>query len=356
MNGKEFLNAVDLLEKEKHIDRDIIFEAMELALASAYKKNFNSQTNSKVLINRETGDIKIYSYRTIVDEVMDPEIEISLEDAKKIDKTKELGDTIDEEVTPMDFGRVAAATAKQVVVQKIREAERASIINEFESKQDELISGTVALEDEGNYYIDLGRTNGILPKKELIGDEKIEMGSVIKAYVTKVDSNSKGTVILLSRTHYNFVKRLFELEIPELADGSIIIHGVAREPGVRSKVAVSSEYANIDPIGCCIGEKGCRISRIMKELNGEKLDVVRYDDDKETFIKNALSPAKNIQVFILDPKKQEALVIADGEDFSLALGKKGLNVRLASKLTRYRIDVKTVEQAKEMGISIRLGE
>ena len=356
MKGKDFLKAVDVLENEKHIERDIIFEAMENGLMSAYKKEFNGKPNSKVIINRETGDIKVYSYRTIVEEVEDDELEISIEDAKKIDKLKEIGDTIDEEVTPQDFGRVAASTAKQVVVQKIREAERASIIDEFESKQGELISGVVALEDEGNYYIDLGRTNGILPKSELIGNEKIEMGSVIKAYVTKVDSNNKGTIILLSRAHYNFVKRLFELEIPELADGSVMIYGVARECGVRSKVAVYSEYANIDPIGCCIGEKGNRITRIMNELAGEKLDIIKYDENKETFISNALNPAKNVQVYILDPKKQEALAICDGEDFSLALGKKGLNVRLASKLTKFRIDVKTVEQAKEMGISIRLGE
>ncbi len=356
MNEKEFLKALDLIVEEKHIDKDVIFEAMELALVSAYKKNFNSKTNVKVLINRQTGKISIYSYRTVVEEVLDEETEISLEDARKIDKTKEIGDTIDEEVTPKDFGRVAAATAKQVVVQKIREAERNSIINEFQSKEGELVSGVVALEDEKNYYIDLGRTNGILPKSELIGDEKVEMGSTIKAYVTKVDSNSKGTIILLSRTHYNFVKRLFELEVPELADGSVMIYAVARDAGSRSKVAVYSEYANIDPIGCCIGEKGSRIARIIKELKGEKLDVIKYDENKETFIKNALAPAKNVSVYILDPKKCEALAIASGDDFSLALGKKGQNVRLASKLTKYRIDVKTVEQASEMGINIKKGE
>ncbi len=356
MNEKEFLKALDLIVEEKHIDKDVIFEAMELALVSAYKKNFNSKTNVKVLINRQTGKISIYSYRTVVEEVLDEETEISLEDARKIDKTKEIGDTIDEEVTPKDFGRVAAATAKQVVVQKIREAERNSIINEFQSKEGELVSGIVALEDEKNYYIDLGRTNGILPKSELIGDEKVEMGSTIKAYVTKVDSNSKGTIILLSRTHYNFVKRLFELEVPELADGSVMIYAVARDAGSRSKVAVYSEYANIDPIGCCIGEKGSRIARIIKELKGEKLDVIKYDENKETFIKNALAPAKNVSVYILDPKKCEALAIASGDDFSLALGKKGQNVRLASKLTKYRIDVKTVEQASEMGINIKKGE
>ena len=343
MKGEEFLKAVDLLEKEKHIDRDIIFETMELALLSAYKKNFDSKTNAKVIINRETGDIKIYSYITVVEEVED----------QKIDKTKEIGDTFDTEVTPENFGRVATSTAKQVVVQKIREAERTSLIEEFENKQGELVSGIVSLEDEGNYYIDLGRTNGILPKTELIGNEKIEMGSSIKCYVTKVNSNSKGTIILLSRKHYNFVKRLFELEIPELADGSVMIYAVARDAGSRSKIAVYSEYANIDPIGCCIGEKGSRIARIMKELSGEKLDIVRYSTDKEEFIKNALSPAKNLSVFILDPKKQEALAIADGDDFSLALGKKGQNVKLASRLTKYKIDVKNSEQAKEMGIVLK---
>lgn len=356
MKGEEFLRAVDLLEKEKHIDRDIIFEAMELALLSAYKKNFDSKTNAKVTINRETGDIKIYSYITVVEEVEDPETQISLEDALKRDKTKEIGDTFDTEVTPDNFGRVAAATAKQVVVQKIREAERNSLIEEYQDKEGELVSGVVSLEDENNYYIDLGRTNGILPKSELIGKEKIEMNSTIKAYVTKVSSNNKGTIILLSRSHYNFVKRLFELEIPELADGSVMIYGVARDAGSRSKVAVYSEYANIDPIGCCIGERGSRIANIIKELSGEKLDIIKYSEDKEEFIKNALNPAKNVSVYILDPKKQEALAIADGDDFSLALGKKGQNVRLASRLTKYKIDVKNSEQVKEMGINIKVGE
>lgn len=380
MNGKEFLKAVDLLETEKHIDRDIIFDAMEQALNTAYKKNYG-KPNSKVVINKETGEIKIYSYKTVVEDVyaedeeeeievdengeevvkankhkydVDPEeIKISLEDARKIDKRYELGDTVDTEVIAKDFGRVAAATAKQVVVQKIREAERESLINEYQDKEGELVQGIAELEDEGNYYINLGRTNGILPKKELIGDEKLVMGSSVKAYVSKVDSNSKGTIILLTRKHPNFVKRLFELEIPELADGSVMIYSVARDPGVRSKVAVYSEYANIDPIGCCIGEKGSRISNIIKELNGEKLDIIKYDEDKEKFISNSLNPAKNVSVFILDPKKQEALAIADGDDFSLALGKKGANVRLATRLTKYKIDVKNTEQAKEMGITLR---
>ena len=395
MNGKEFKKALDNIVKEKDIDPEVVYEAMELALTSAYKKNFNSKTNVKVLFDRATGEIKVYSYLKVVPddkmtkeeyedylfehytdedeeeeetvetaeeeekeatpayEYFNPETEIKLSEAKKIDKMLEVGDTIDHEVTPKDFGRVAASTAKQVVVQKIREAERNSIVDEFGDKQDELLIGTVALEDTDNYFIDLGRTNGILPKKDIIPGEKIVMGSQIKVYVTKVDNNGKNLLILLSRTHYGFVKRLFELEIPELADGTVMLYSVARDPGNRSKVAVYSEKANVDPIGACIGEKGSRIARIIEELHGEKLDVVRYDKDPAIFIENALSPAKDLTVAITDPKKQEAMVIADGDNFSLAIGKKGQNARLASKLTHYKIDIKTTEQAREAGINFR---
>lgn len=396
MNGKEFKKALDNIVKEKNIDPEVVYEAMELALTSAYKKNFNSKTNVKVLFDRATGEIKVYSYLTVVpDDKMtkeeyedylfehytdeddeeeteenetvegedqeetpqisyfNPETEIKVSDAKKIDKTLEVGDTIDHEVTPKDFGRVAASTAKQVVVQKIREAERNSILEEFGDKQDELLVGTVALEDTDNYFIDLGRTNGILPKKDIIPGEKIEMGSQIKVYVSKVDNNGKNLLVLLSRTHYGFVKRLFELEIPEINDGSVLIYSVARDPGNRSKVAVYSERANIDPIGACIGEKGSRIARIIEELHGEKLDVVKYDKDPAVFIENALAPAKELTVAVTDLKKQEAMVIADGDNFSLAIGKKGQNARLASKLTHYKIDIKTTEQAREAGINFR---
>ena len=395
MNGKEFKKALDNIVKEKNIDPEVVYDAMELALTSAYKKNFNSKTNVKVLFDRATGEIKVYSYLTVVpddkmtkeeyedylfehytdeDEEEDieeentedgeekveetpsffnPETEIKLSDAKKLDKTLEIGDTIDNEVTPKDFGRVAASTAKQVVVQKIREAERNSIVEEFGDKQDEMLVGTVALEDTDNYFIDLGRANGILPKKDIIPGEKIEMGSQIRVYVSKVDNTGKNLLILLSRSHYGFVKRLFELEIPEINDGTVIIYSVAREPGNRSKVAVYSEKPNVDPIGACIGEKGSRIARIINELHGEKLDVVKYDKDPAVFIENALSPAKDLTVAITDPKKQEAMVIADGENFSLAIGKKGQNAKLASKLTHYKIDIKTTEQAREAGINFR---
>lgn len=356
MNSKEFIKAVDAIVKEKNIDREYVFEAMELALATAYKKNFDSLTNSKIFIDRKTGDIKVYSYLTVVDDdAEDPDLdtEITLSEARKINKTLNVGDTIDTEVTPKDFGRVAAATAKQVIIQKMREAERNAIMDEFGDKQDELLVGTVALEDVDNYFIDLGRTNGILPKKECIPGEKIEMGKQIKVYVSKVDNSGKGLFILLSRNHYGFLKRLFELEIPELSDGTILLYSVAREAGVRSKVAVYSEYSNIDSIGCCIGEKGSRIARILNEVHGEKIDVVKYDKDPAVFIANALSPAKDLHVIITDPKKQEAIVVADGDNFSLAIGKKGLNARLASKLTHYKIDIKNKEQASEMGINFK---
>ena len=402
MNGKEFLKAVDLVVKEKHIDKEIIFEAMRNALTSAYKKNAKSKNNNvKVLINENNGDIKVYSYLTVVpddkmtkeeyedalferyaeDDDLDTEIsekefkeeekakekdeeeekisffnpgtEIKLSDARKLDKTVEVGDTIDTEVTPKDFGRVAASTAKQVVIQKIREAERSSITDEFGDKQDELLVGTVALEDTDNYFIDLGRTNGILPKKDIIPGEHIEMGSQIKVYVTKVDNNGRSLLVLLSRRHFGFVKRLFESEIPELVDGTVLLYSVAREAGVRSKVAVYSENSKVDPIGACIGERGSRIANIITELNGEKVDIVKYDSDPAVFIENALSPAKDLTVLITDPKKREALVIADGDNFSLAIGRKGLNAKLATRLTKYKIDIKTSEQAKEMGISIK---
>ena len=356
MNSKEFIKAVDTIVKEKKIDRELVFEAMELALATAYKKNFDSLTNSKIFIDRNTGDIKVYSYLTVVDddaEDPDADTEITLSEARKINKTLNVGDTIDTEVTPKDFGRVAASTAKQVIVQKMREAERNAIMEEFGDKQDELLVGTVALEDVDNYFIDLGRTNGILPKKECIPGEKIEMGKQIKVYVSKVDNSGKNLFILLSRTHFGFLKRLFELEIPELSDGTVLLYSVAREAGIRSKVAVYSEYSNIDPIGACIGEKGNRIARILTEVNGEKIDVVKYDKDPAVFIANALSPAKDLHVIITDPKKQEAIVVAEGDNFSLAIGKKGLNARLASKLTHYKIDIKNKEQASEMGINFK---
>lgn len=361
MNGKEFKDALKLLVKEKGIDEETIYEAMELALTSAYKKNYNSLTNVRVEINRETGDIRLFSFKTVMKEsevdeegnpLFDERVNLTLKDARKLVPGIKYGETIEEEVTPKDFGRVAAATAKQVVVQKIREAERNNIINEFSDKQDEMVSGTVAMEDAYNYYIDLGKTQALLPKSEIIPGEQIKMGSNIKVYITKVENNTKGPSIMLSRKHYGFVRRLFELEIPEINDGIIMVYSVAREPGVRTKIAVYSDNNRVDAIGSCIGERGMRIANILKELNGEKVDIIAYDKEPMKFISNALSPAKDVHVMITDAKNQESIVIVNDENLSLAIGKKGLNVRLASKLTHYKIDVKTFLQAKELGINL----
>ena len=383
--NNDFKTAIDLLIKEKGIDEDVIYEAMESGLISGYKKNYDSLANVRIGIDRETGTFKVYSFKTVVldeehektldeDEIIideefetldpserieklkpfifDPRIHITIKEAKKLIPSIELGETIEDEVTPKDFGRVAAATAKQVVVQKIREAEKNGIMNEYGDKEDEMVSGIVAMEDVRNYYIDLGKTQGILPKDEIIPNEEIKMGSHIKVYISKVDKNPKGPLILLSRSHYGFVKRLFELEIPEINEGIILVYSVAREAGNRTKIAVYSENTNVDAIGSCIGERGSRINPIIKELNGEKVDIIPYNKNEAKFIENALSPAKNLHVFITDPKKQEALVVVDDENLSLAIGKKGLNVRLAARLTHFRIDVKTKQEASKMGINI----
>lgn len=355
MNSKEFVKALKDICKEKQISEDVIFDGMTTALEKAYAKD-TGLPNIRIEINKDTGEIKGYSYQKVVDEYTDDEdddaVEILLEDAKKIVPDIKVGETIEEKVSLKDFGRVATMTAKQILVQKVREAERQSIMKEFEDKEGELLVGTLSREDAKNYYVDLGRMHGILPKNELIKGEDLKMGSSIKVYVTKIDDTGKSPLILLSRSHYGFVKRLLENEIPELNDGTVILYSVARDAGSRSKIAVYSEDKNVDAVGACIGEKGSRINRITKELGGEKIDVVKYDKDPITFIKNALSPARDVDVYILDEKKKEALAIAEGDNLSLAIGKKGQNVRLAARLTHYKIDVKTHEQVTEENIDL----
>ena len=368
MNPEEFIKAVKLINKEKGIPEDTIFEAMELALTTAYKKNFDSKTNVRVDINRTTGEIKVFSYYVVVPEIdegdvtideegnevdVPPEINIDaqilLEDAREMVPDIEIGERIEREITPKDFGRVATGTAKQVLTQKMREAEKNLIIEEFQDKQDEMLVGTLAMEDARNYYVELGHTRGILPKTEIIPGEELKMGNSIRVYVTKVENNTKGPLILLSRKHFGFVKRLFESEIPELRDGTLVLHAVAREAGVRSKVAVESLDSRIDAIGSCIGEKGSRIGSILRELNGEKVDLITYSADPAEFIQNALSPAKNVIVNITDPMKKEALAIVDDDNLSLAIGKRHSNVKLAARLTGYKIEIKTLQQVNEEG-------
>ena len=367
-SGSELIKALNVLVEEKNISPDVVFEALQLALQTAYKKNFNSKTNVRVDINRETGDIKVYSYYVVVPEIeeaklvedeegnitrIEPEInrdaQMLLEDAQKKVPNIKVGETIEEEVTPKDFGRLAAGTAKQVVMQKIREAEKNSVIEEFSDKQDELMIGMVAMEDQNNYYIDLGRTRGILPKRETIPGEQIIMGSNIKVYVSKVESGPKGPIIKLSRNNYGFVKRLFEHEIPEVANGTIVIAGVAREAGIRTKIALYSVNDRIDAIGSCIGERGSRIAGILKELKGEKVDLVLYSEDPAEYIKNAMTPAKDVIVSVPDAEVRNALVIVNSDNLSAAIGKKGSNIKLASKLTKYHLEIKTMEEIQQTG-------
>ena len=341
---KEFLDALNYIVSEKGIDKSIVVEAMEQALAAAYKKN-EGLSNVRVEVNGETGDIKVFSFKYVVEEVNNEKNEISLDEARKIVSDIEIGETIEERlITDKEFGRVAAGTAKQIVVQRIKEAEKESINEEFKDKKDELLVGVLEREDHQNYYVNLGRSHGILPKDEIIPGEKLEMGSSVKVYVSKLEIGPKGPFILLSRSHYGYLKRLLELEIPELSDGTVMLYSVAREAGSRSKVAVYSEYENVDPIGAIIGDRGSRISRILSGLSGEKIDVVIYDKDIVQFIKNALSPAKNLKVFITNEKKKEALVVADKDNLSLAIGKKGQNIRLASRLTKYTLVIKKEDE------------
>lgn len=340
---REFMKALNAIVEEKGIDRQIIIEAMEQAMAAAYKKKGGP---ARCTVNPETGEIKLYSVRTVVEDenFHDERSQISLSEAQKRVPEIEIGETIEDPVEMTDFGRVAAGTAKQVVVQRMKEAEKDLIIKELGDKQDELVVGTLAREDAKTYYVDLGKTFGLLPKDEIIPGEKLEMGSQIKAYVSKLEIGTKGVFILLSRTHYGFLKRLLEIEIPEINDGTVILYSVAREAGSRSKIAVYTEEENIEPIGCVIGNGGNRINRVLKQIGNEKIDVVLYDKNPVQFIKNALSPAKDIEVFIKDYKKKEAIAIASSDNLSLAIGKKGQNVKLASRLTHYKIEVKGLDE------------
>lgn len=339
---KEFLNAMDAIVAEKGIDKSVVVEAMEQAMVAAYKKKGGA---ARCVVNPDTGEIKLYSVRTVVEDenYYDEKNQISLSEAKKLVDDIEVGETIENQVEMTDFGRVAAGTAKQVVVQRIKEAEKEIIANMYGDKQDELMVGTLAREDSKTYYVDLGKTFGLLPKDEIIPGEKLEMGSQVKAYVSKLEISNKGVFILLSRRHYGFLKRLLEIEIPEINDGTVILYSVAREAGIRSKIAVYSEVDNVEAVGAVIGANGSRINRVLKQAGNEKIDIVLYDKDPVTFIKNAMSPAKDLEVFITNPKKKEAICVVNRDNLSLAIGKKGINVKLAARLTRYKIDVKCLD-------------
>ena len=339
---REFISAMDSIVAEKGIDKSVVVEAMEQAMAAAYKKNGGP---ARCVVNPDTGEIKLFSVKTVVDDenFYDERSQIPLSEAQKQVDDIEIGETIERQVEMTDFGRVAAGTAKQVVVQRIKEAEKELIANMYGDKQDELLVGTLAREDAHTYYVDLGKTFALLPKDEIIPGEKLEMGSQVKAYVSKLEIGNKGVFILLSRKHYGFLKRLLEIEIPEINDGTVMLYSVAREAGIRSRVAVYSDKENIEPVGCVIGANGSRINRVLKQIAKEKIDVVLYDKNPVEFIKNALSPAKDIEVFITDPKKKMATCIVNKDNLSLAIGKKGINIKLAARLTHYKLDVKCID-------------
>ncbi len=339
----ELIEALATLEKEKGIEADVLLEAIEAALISAYKKNFGSLQNVRVQIDRATGEIKVFSRKVIVEEVTDQRSEISLAEARTMDPRYEIGDVVEMEVTPRDFGRIAAQTAKQVVVQRIREAERDMIFDEYANRESDIVTGVVQRVENRNVYIDFGRTEAILTPSEQMPTDEYVQNERIKTYIIDVKKTTKGPQILVSRTHPGLLKRLFELEVPEIHDGIVEIKSIAREAGSRSKIAVYSKNENVDPVGSCVGHKGLRVQAIVNELKGEKIDIVKWSPEPDKFIANALSPAKVLSVDINEEEKMARVVVPDYQ-LSLAIGKEGQNARLAAKLTGWKIDIKSESQ------------
>lgn len=339
----EFMQAFEQLGKEKGIAPEILFDAIEAALISAYKRNFGSAQNVRVSLDRNTGEIHVFARKNVVEEVKDTRLEISLDDAKKLDVRYEVEDVVEQEVTPKNFGRIAAQTAKQVVVQRIREAERGIIYEEFSNRESDIVTGIVQRIEQKNVYIDLGKAESILGTSEQIPGETYRHGDRLKAYIVEVKKTTKGPQILVSRTHPGLLKRLFELEVPEIHDGIVEIKSVAREPGLRSKISVHSRDEDVDPVGACVGHKGMRVQTIVNELRGEKIDIVKWNVDPAKYIANALSPAKVISVDVNEIEKVSKVVVPDYQ-LSLAIGKEGQNARLAAKLTGWKIDIKSESQ------------
>lgn len=344
--NKELLSAIEYLSKEKGVTADVICDSLEAVLITAYKKEYDGNPNATVRLDRLTGDYSIVSPKTVVAEVADEENEISLEDARAIDKGYEEGDEILVDVTPKNFGRIAAQAAKQVMIQRLREAERNFVYDEFYGRTDDIITGIIQRIEQKNVYIDLGKAEAVLPYSEQIPTEEYTVGQRIKCYVVEVRNSPKGAQIQLSRTHPGLLKRLFELEVPEIYDGVVELHSVAREPGKRSKIAVYSRDPNVDCVGACVGPKGARVQNIVMELQNEKIDIVKWDEDPAVYIANALSPAQVVSVTIDEGAKSSVVVVPDYQ-LSLAIGKAGQNARLAAKLTNWKIDIKSESQAED---------
>ncbi len=342
----EFIQALAQIEKEKGISKDIIIEAVENSLVTACKNNFGAATEVKVIIDRENGDLTVYAEKEVVELVTNDQVEISLEDAKVLNPSFKIGDIVQEEITPKNFGRIAAQKAKQVVVQKIREAEREVLFNQYISKEKEVVTGIVQREVKDNVVVNLGKIDAVMTRKEQIPGERYALNERVKVYVVEVKESTKGPKIYVSRTHPELIKRLFEQEVPEVHDGVVVIKSVSREAGSRTKIAVHSNNPDVDPVGSCVGHNGSRVGIIVHELNGEKIDIIPWNESSEAFIASALSPSKVVKVVVDEAEKSAKVVVPDYQ-LSLAIGKEGQNARLAAKLTGYRIDIKSETQSKE---------
>ena len=341
-----FLDAIKDLGKEKGIAPEILFDAIEAALISAYKRNFGSAQNVEVVLDREKGSYHVYAIKDVVEEPENHVTQISLGAARSMNPDYEIGDAVRVEVTPANFGRIAAQTAKQVVVQRVREAERGIIYEEFMSRESDIIKGLVQRVENRNVFIDLGKTEAVLTPAEQIAGEQYKHGDYIRAYIVEVRKTNKGPQILVSRTHPGLLKRLFESNVPEIQEGEVEIKSVAREPGMRSKIAVYSKDENVDPVGACVGQRGQRVQAVVDELGEEKIDIVKWNPDSAKFTANALSPAKVVSVAVNEEEKVSRVVVPDYQ-LSLAIGKEGQNARLAAKLTGWKIDIKSESQAAE---------
>lgn len=353
IDNKELILALEELEKEKGINKEYLLESIEMALVTAYKRNFDSLENVKVQMDHKTGATHVYSLKEVVKRVMDKEMQINLKEAQKINPDFKEGDVVEIEIVPRDFGRIAAQTAKQVIIQKLREAEREIIYTEFNDRKGEIVSGLVQKADHNIVVMDLGKLEGVMPSKEQISTEHYRVNDKIKGYVLDVEKGSKGAPqVIVSRSHPDFVRKLLEFEIPEIYEGVIEIKSVSRDPGYRSKVAVYSPDPNIDPVGSCVGQKGVRIQNVINELNGEKIDVIEWNEDPSIYIASALLPA---QILAVDIKEEEkfAQVIVPDDQLSLAIGKSGQNARLAARLTNWKIDIKSETQFREMLMNVK---
>ena len=348
IDNKELILALEDLEKEKGIKKEYLLESIESALVTAYKRNFDALENVKVVMDKQTGATYVYSIKEVVERANDPVQEISLDEAKKINKSIQIGDNVEIEIVPKNFGRIAAQTAKQVIVQKIREAEREILYNDYSDKKGEIVSGPIQKAERGIVVMDLGKLEGVMPLKEQIPTENYNVNDKIKAYVVDVEKGEKGAPqVIVSRSHPDFVRKLLEFEIPEIYEGLIEIKSVSRDPGKRSKVAVYSQDPNIDPVGSCVGQRGIRIQNVINELHGEKIDVIEWNPDISIYIAAALLPAK---IMAVDSKEDEkfAQVIVPDDQLSLAIGKAGQNARLAARLTNWKIDIKSESQFRQM--------